>query len=108
VRVQVWHALLAQLELDARSGVLRPPARLKELLNRLIQLADPDAVVERKKSAAPDADVTYDSATTGWSTSTPGASAVRRRLRRSAAWPSGRRPPAAGTTDRPDAAASTR
>lgn len=60
VRAQVWRRLLEQLAADARAGVVRPPRRLRELLDALVIEADPEGAAQRRRDAARDDDVTYD------------------------------------------------
>jgi hypothetical protein len=47
----LWERLHLRLLADADQGVLLPPARLRELLQRWLLTADPDGAVARRKSA---------------------------------------------------------
>lgn len=54
----LWERLAAQLSADRTEGVVRPPARLRELLVRWLTAADPEECVARRRAAAEvDADV---------------------------------------------------
>lgn len=57
VRVQVWRALLEQLAADLLRGIIRPPRRLAELIDRLILAAAPEEAVQRRRKGERDADV---------------------------------------------------
>ncbi|MBK5307396.1 MAG: hypothetical protein JJD92_11975 [Frankiaceae bacterium] len=56
--LRLWERLRDRLELDKADGVLRPPARLRELLQRWLIESDPQGHAARRKEAAEaDADV---------------------------------------------------
>jgi hypothetical protein len=59
VRLQVWERLHAQLLRDAECGAFQPPARLRELLRRLVVRADPDGAAQRRREAADAGGVDY-------------------------------------------------
>lgn len=58
-RPALWERLLTQLRADAAQGVVRPPARLTELLARWVIEADPQDAVERRKQAEEGRQVDY-------------------------------------------------
>jgi hypothetical protein len=58
-RVRVWERLQDRLLADLEQAVVRPPARLGELLRRYAIEADPAAATERRKSAEADGSVGY-------------------------------------------------
>jgi hypothetical protein len=54
----LWERLAVRLEADRAQGVVRAPARLRELLDRWLLAADPEAAAARRRDAAEaDADV---------------------------------------------------
>ena len=54
----LWQRLAGRLEADRADGVVRPPARLRELLNRWLMAADPEGMAARRREAVrQDADV---------------------------------------------------
>jgi hypothetical protein len=54
----LWERLAARLRVDAGQEVVRPPARLRELLRRWVIAADPEAFEARRRASAElDADV---------------------------------------------------
>jgi hypothetical protein len=54
----LWDRLADRLRADRAEGIVRAPARLRDLLNRWLLAADPDGCAERRKDAAAhDADV---------------------------------------------------
>jgi hypothetical protein len=59
VQLRMWERLQAQLMLDAEQGVVRPPARLRELLRQLVVQADPDGAEVRRRDAAESGGVEY-------------------------------------------------
>ena len=58
-RLAVWERLHPLLRRDAEHGVVRPPARLRELLRRLVVQADPAGAQQRRREAADAGGVEY-------------------------------------------------
>lgn len=56
-RLALWERASSRLARDAEQGVLRPPARLAELLRRWALEADPAPAQERRRRAEADGDV---------------------------------------------------
>jgi hypothetical protein len=54
VAVSLWERLAERLETDRQDGIVRPPARLRELLSRWLSKADPDRAKEQREAAAED------------------------------------------------------
>ena len=50
----LWERLADRLRCDQDEGISRPPARLRELLQKWLIEADPDGYAERRKTAAED------------------------------------------------------
>ena len=59
VQLAVWEQLQARLLVDAEQGVVRPPARLRELLRRLVITADPRGAEQRRRNASDGRGVEY-------------------------------------------------
>ena len=59
VAVGVWERVQAQLIADEERAVVRPPARLRELLAGWVIIADPEGAVERRRDNACDGEVDY-------------------------------------------------
>lgn len=59
VALAVWEQLRLQLGKDAERNAVRPPARLRELVRRLVRRVDPAGVVARRKQARAAGQVDY-------------------------------------------------
>lgn len=51
VALQVWQRLLPRLHADAEQQAVRPPARLRQLLRRLVLQVDPAGAIARRRQA---------------------------------------------------------
>lgn len=71
VALAVWERLHAQLRADADALVVRAPARLRELLRRLVIPADPAGAAARRQDGQDGSKVDYRRREDGWLTSTP-------------------------------------